>query len=658
MLAKRVADALSVVAIGLAVLIVLTLGFTFYLSRLSASLPDLSIYPDGLPTPRTSIVYAADGSVLAEWHGQEDRTVVSLEAIPDYQRNAVIAAEDRRFYEHDGVDFMSLMRAAHVNVEAGEVEQGGSTITQQLVKILFTGRERSLARKFKEALVAYEIESKTDKNKVLEIYLNTVYFGRGAYGIEAAADKYFGKHASSLTLAESATLAGIIRSPSRYGAPGAEQSTLERRNVVLRQMREQGFISTVDERAARSEPLAFAPPHEAGQVAPYFVEYVKRDLVKRLGPQRVYEGGLRVFTSLEPDLQAIAEGSASLLSDPSDPEVALVALRHSDGRVLAMVGGRDFKSNQFNLAEQGRRQPGSAFKPFVLVAALEQGVRPDQVFEASPYSVRVTDGVWNVQNYENQVTAGAMTLQAATDYSVNAVFARLIMQIGPDKVVDVAKRMGIMTQVDPNPAIALGGLKKGVSPLEMASAFGTLANNGVRTVPTGVIRVLDDRGKTVYESDPQPSRAIDREVAVQASLMLHDVIERGTGAGAKIGPWAAGKTGTTQSYRDAWFVGWAGDVSTAVWVGNRTAQVPMENVHGIKVTGGSFPAQIWRGFMIEATKARGAPVTPAVTQSVPSGQVLCTICEDSMLLANKRCPRTVELNLEPALVPKTACTIH
>jgi len=323
-----------------------------------------------------------------------------------------------------------------------------------------------------------------------------------------------------------------------------------------------------------------------------------------------------------------------------------------------MVGGRDFNANQFNLAEQGRRQPGSAFKTFVLVAALEQGIRPDQVFEASPYSVQVTDGIWNVQNYENQVTAGNMTLQAAVDYSVNAVFARLIMYLGPDKVVDAAKRMGIVTPLEPNPAIALGGLKYGVSPLEMASAYGTLANNGIRTTPTGVVRVLDDRGNSVYEPDLAPTRALDRAVAVQASLMLHDVVERGTGAQAKIGTWAAGKTGTTQSYRDAWFVGWSGDVSTAVWVGHRSAQVPMENVHGTRVTGGSFPASIWREFMTEATKARSAAVTPAAAAEMPAGQVLCRICEDSMALANKRCPNTVDLYLEPALVPKTTCTLH
>lgn len=656
-LAKRVASILRVLTFALLVLVVISFTLGVYLYRLSLTLPDLRVDPDSLKTARTSIVYAADDSVLAEWHGEEDRTIVPFDKMPLVLRHAVVAIEDRRFYQHDGVDLEGVGRALRTNTQAGQVEQGGSTITQQLVKILFTGRERSLTRKVKEALLAYELESKNDKDKVLEIYLNTVYFGRGSYGVESAARRYFGKPASELSLSESATLAGIIRSPSRYGLPTALDATTKRRNLVLTLMREQSLISEKDERLAKAEPLVFAPSVEAGQVAPYFVEYVKQDLIERLGAEKVYAGGLRVYTTIEPELQTIAEKATLQLSAPGDPEVALVSIRPADGHVLAMVGGRDFKANQFNLASQGRRQPGSAFKAFVLVSALEQGVRPDQQFDASPYSVRVTDGVWNVANYENQITAGAMTLQAATDFSVNAVYARLIMKIGADKVVDTAKRMGITAPLEPNPAIALGGLKYGVSPLEMASAFGTLANSGVRVVPSGIIKVTDDQNRPIFERAIESTRAVNNETAVQASLMLHDVIERGTGTQAKIDVWSAGKTGTTQSYRDAWFVGWAGDISTAVWVGNRSAQVPMTNVHGISITGGSYPATIWREYMSQATKARSAPVTPA-DASVPAGQVLCVVCSDSMLLANKRCPNTVEIYLNPALVPKSTCTLH
>ena len=660
-LADRAIPILAWASMALVVLWVLSVSLSFYLYRVSTSLPDLAVNPDAIKTARTSVVYAADGSVIAEWHGEQDRTLVALRDMPKYLRDAVVAIEDRRFYEHDGVDLAGIGRALGANAAAGEVEQGGSTITQQLVKILFTGRERSLTRKIKEALFAYELESKNDKNAVLVTYLNTVYFGRGAYGVESASQRYFGKSASSLDLAESATLAGIIRSPSRYGSSSVASSVVEettqRRDLVLLQMRRQGFISAQQERDARQKPLAFAPSIEAGQVAPYFVEYVKQDLIDTLGADKVYAGGLRVYTSLQPQLQAFAEQAATQLSVPGDPEVALVTVRPSDGHVLAMIGGRDFKANQFNLATQGRRQPGSAFKPFVLVTALEQGVRPDQVFETSPYSVPVTDGVWTVQNYENRFAAGTMTLQAATNFSVNAVYARLIMQVGPDKVVQVAKRMGITTPLEANPAIALGGLKTGVSPLEMASAFATIANGGARVQPSGIVMVTDDGGRLVHTRSVESTRAIAKETAAQAALMLHDVIERGTGVEAKLPVWAAGKTGTTQSYRDAWFVGWAGDVSSAVWVGNREAQVPMTSVHGRAVTGGSFPASIWREYMTAAAGVRTSPDAPAASVPPPA-LVQCRICEESKMLANSRCPRVTEQYMLPGLVPRETCKLH
>ena len=632
------------------------MGLGLYLYRLSLTLPDLRLGPNAMKTARTSIVYAADGSVLAEWHGEQDRTVAPLADMPKDLRYAVIAIEDRRFYRHNGVDLEGVGRALSVNAKTGDVAQGGSTITQQVVKILYTGGRRTLTRKIKEALLAYELEAKTDKNRVLELYLNTVYFGRGAYGVESASARYFGKRSNSLDLAQCATLAGIIRSPSRYAPTANAAAAVKRRDLVLSQMRQQGYISSEQEIEARNEPLVLTAAKEAGQVAPYFVEYVKQELMARLGADKVYGGGLRVHTTLDRDLQARAEKASRLLGGKNDPEVALISIRHADGQVLALIGGRDFRRNQFNLAVQGRRQPGSAFKPFVLVTALQQGVSPSQVFSAAPYSVRVVDGVWNVQNYENKVTQGSLTLQAATSWSVNAVFARLIMKVGPANVVSIAKKMGITSPLDANPAIALGGLRYGVSPLEMASAYGTIANGGLAVPPSGIALVTDDVGQVIYAPSGTAKRAITRASAAQASLMLHDVIETGTGAGAKIGTWAAGKTGTTQSYRDAWFVGWAGDVSTAVWVGNRAGQVPMVNVHGIKVTGGSFPASIWREFMSGVAIARSSAVTPV--EDPTSRQVLLRICEDSMVLANKRCPHTIDIFLAPALVPKSTCKLH
>ncbi len=655
----RVLRALSIVT-GL--ILAMSLAAAFYLFRLSETLPDLTVDPASLPAPRTSIVYAADGSVLAEWHGEQDRTVIPYDAIPADLLDAVIAIEDDRFYEHTGVDMAAALRAFGPASDAKGPSSGGSTITQQLVKLLFSQGERTWTRKVREALLAWELENRTDKPKVLEAYLNLVYFGHGAYGAQAAARTFFGVEASDLSLAQCATLAGMIRSPGRYSPRDKPEAALERRDLVLARMREQGMISPAEEKAARAERLVVAAERGTGAVrAPYFVEYVKAQLMEVLGAEEVYAGGLRVQTTLEPALQAAAErAAASSLPRADDPEVALVSLRHRTGDIVAMVGGRDFGKDKYNLATQGRRQPGSAFKPFVLVAALESGVKPDDVFLASPYTVRVADGTWNVQNYENQFTSGSMSLRAATNWSVNAVYARLIMQVGPGKVVDVARRMGIRSTVEPNPAIALGGLSGGVSPLEMCSAYGTIATGGTAVEPGAIVRVSGPGGEVVYEPARTRAAALSKPVAQQAAAMLHDVVERGTGVEARTTAWAAGKTGTTQSYRDAWFVGYAGDFSTAVWVGYRRGQVAMKNVHGIQVTGGSFPARIWKAYMGSALAHRPAPQMsePASGEGTGPAVAVARLCVTTRLVANERCPDVVEMEIEPTLVPSIVCGEH
>ncbi|MGB4593407.1 MAG: transglycosylase domain-containing protein [Coriobacteriia bacterium] len=659
----RLERILKVLAAVLAVVCILFLGLGVYLYKLSSTLPDLRVDPDAFKPARTSVVYAADGSLLAAWHGEQDRTVVKIDQIPQSMRDATIAIEDERFFLHQGVDAEAIMRALRENTEAGEYAQGGSTITQQVVKLLFTEGERTLTRKVREALMAYQLETKADKEQVLETYLNLVYFGQGSYGVESAAQRYFGKPAAGLTVAESALLAGLIQSPSRYSPGSHPEAALERRDVVLAKMEELGYLTGDEYRDARAEKMVYTAPAEAGQIAPHFVEYVKQYLIDQLGSEMVFQGGLRVQTTLNPALQAQAEEAArALLPSAKDPEVSLVCLDHTTGEIVAMVGGRDYATDKFNLAVQGKRQPGSAFKPFVLVTALKEGIRPSDVFPATPYSVKVKDGTWNVQNYENAITSGSMTLSAATNWSVNAVYARLIMKVGPEDVVETAKAMGITTPLEPNPAIALGGLRTGVSALEMASAYGTIATGGMRRVPTAVVKVTDDRGMLVFEPERTETRAIPEGVAKQASVMLHDVVEVGTGQAAKIGQWAAGKTGTTQAYRDAWFVGYSGNLCTSVWVGYRQGQVSMTNVHGIKVTGGSYPARVWQRFMAKAVKQRSRPVAPAIEPAQPGDTagagVSVTICTQSLLLANERCPDTIEMYLDDALVPTSVCGVH
>lgn len=638
--------ALSVTVGVLGVFVIAVLVFSGYLWSLSTRLPDLRADPGAIEMAESSIVYAADGTVLAEWYDEEDRRVVPFDSIPNRLKEAVVAIEDRRFYQHSGVDLQSIARALSVNTVAGQVRQGGSTITQQTVKLLYTDGERTLTRKIEEALLALSLETRADKDDVLGVYLNAVYFGRGAYGIESAANRFFGVSASDLTLPQCALLAGCIQSPTRYDPFSNPAAALERRNTVLRAMQDGGYLDSETAARAAAEPLGLREEQRAEKTAPfaaYFVEYVRRDLLKRLGSEKLYRGGLRIHTTLDPAAQRAAEKAAKVLSSPKDPEVAIASVRWSDGAVVALVGGRDFGANKFDLATQGARQTGSAFKTFVLAEALEQGHRLDSRWDASPYSTPVKNEVWHVDNYEGSATKGSISLEAATVWSVNTVYARLIMAVGPDKVADTAHRMGITSRIDPDPAIALGGLTRGVSPLEMASSYGTIANEGVAVVPSGVDRVVDDRDRLVYKPDRSGTRAISAKTAKRLAGVLHEVYSRGTGTGANTGRWGAVKTGTAQSWQDAWTVGYSGPLSTAVWVGYPNAQVPMTNVHGKKVTGGSFPAEIWKRYMAEATAQR------------PTG--LVKVCSVSEMVARPDCPDPIELNLSTEQLQRGPCTL-
>lgn len=659
---KRLVRVLSAASGVLAVVLLALLIFGAYLWNLSRTLPDLRANPEAFEVAETTIVYAADGTVLAEWNDGEDRKVVDASEIPDQLKQAAVAIEDKRFYEHSGVDFQAIGRALSVNTRAGEVRQGGSTITQQTVKLLFTDGERTITRKIEEALLALQLESRADKDEVLSVYLNTVYFGRGAYGAESAAQRFFGVSTKDLTLSQCALLAACVQSPTRYDPFVNPAPALERRNLVLREMRNQDYLDPEAAALASAEPLGLKEKAEAKPVfAPYFVEYVRRDLLARLGSERLYRGGLRIYTTLDPEAQLAAEAAArAVLPSADDPEIAVAAVRWRDGSVVAIVGGRDFSAEQFDLATQGKRQTGSAFKPFVLAAALEQGHTLDSQWDASPFSTPVKDEVWQVENYENSITGGSYTLRIATVWSINTVYARLIMAVGPEKVADVAKRMGITTPIDPDPAIALGGLKRGVSPLEMASAFATIANSGVAVAPSGIARVTDDEGALVYEPNREGQRAISDLVAQQLATVLGEVYTIGTGSAANFGPWGAVKTGTAQSWRDAWLVGYSGELSTAVWVGYPKAQVAMDNVHGVRVTGGSYPAQVWRGFM-QAASLRTPQAVPAVHDAAPEleqGYSAYLLCSQSLQVARPHCPEPMELSFPTGTLSAEQCTLE
>jgi 1A family penicillin-binding protein len=620
-------------------------------NQIADTLPDPSKPLRGFD--QTTQVVDRNGALIADLFAEQNRTNVPLKDIPPIVRQAVIATEDERYYEHAGLDFIGMLRALVTDIKAGDTVAGGSTITQQYVKTTFLTTERTFKRKATEAVLAYRLEQTYSKDKILEMYLNTIYFGHGAYGIQTAAKVYFDKDVKDLTTPEAAVLAGVTPLQRRYSPYYDEAAALKRRDTVLAQLRNQGYIDETAYKEAVAVPLTTTGLKKGSKVAPYFVEYLKELLVEQYGEQMVYRGGLRIRATIDLRMQAAAESAvANALNKPSDPSAALVAIDPKTGEILAMVGGRDFMSQMFNVAVQGHRQSGSAFKPFVLVAALQEGISPEQTFDSGPVKLPQPNGkVWSVTGASGG-GKGLMRLRVATAQSVNSVFAQLIMQIGADKVVKAASTMGIETEITPVPAVALGGMREGVTPLEMASAFGTLANGGTHMKPFGILEVKDAAGTIVYSGAPRARKAIDPAIAYLTTDLLKGVIKSGTGKKAAIGRPAAGKTGTTQENSDAWFVGYTPNMVASVWVGYPSAMKPMNNVHGIKVTGGTFPAQIWAAFM----KAALAPL-PKEEFKQPAGLATFEICLDSGGKATPFCPKKGSgLFLEKS--PPTECVLH
>jgi 1A family penicillin-binding protein len=599
-------------ALGLAAVAVTLLGGVAAYAVVTAWLEDLPEYEsaDAFRVPETTRVYSADGKLLARLY-LENRTVVPLSQIATDLADAVIAIEDERFFMHEGVDAKGIMRAAVTDIRAGEVREGASTITQQYVRntvLSAESKEISIVRKVREAFLAMELERRMGKEEILELYLNAVYFGEGAHGAQAAAQTYFSKGALDLTLAEAALLAGLPQQPGRLSPLTNPEGAKQRRDRVLSRMLVNGYISQQEHDEAAATPIVLDPePHFENGIlaAPYFVSHVKRLLQDQFDPSLVFEGGLEVHTTLDSRMQELAEDAVfGFLDQPNDPDAALVSIDPRTGYIKAMVGGEDYSVNKFNLATQGRRQPGSSFKTFVLVAALEAGVSPSERLDSSsPCLIPAEPEEWEVANNEGQ-GRGMITMETATRSSVNTAFARLIWALndeqtaGAEKVAEVAQRMGISSTILPYPSIALGS--QNVTPLEMASAFGTLATNGEHFPPVAITQVTDRGGKVLFEATPKGRRALAPEVAYAATDVLSGVITGGTGRAADIGRPAAGKTGTSQEYRDAWFAGYTPDLTTAVWVGYHQEEIPMRNVHGRRGFGGTLAAPIWAEFMRDA----------------------------------------------------------
>jgi penicillin-binding protein 1A len=601
---------IALLALG-ALVVVAGVVLTFVGLRAAAtlgnSLPSLQS-EQSVPLAETTQILASDGTVLAYLYGDQNRTIISSENVPVTLKHAIVAVEDQRFYQHSGVDFEGLIRALVADINAGRAVQGASTITEQLVGNLYLNRsDTSLDRKLQEASLALQYEKEYSKDQILVQYLNTIYFGSNAYGVEAAARTYFNKEPAELTLAESALLAGLPQAPSAYSPRLHPQAAITRRNEVLVKMLQQSYITQAEYQQALATPLQLAPYSPYTQVQePYVVAYARQQLIQMFGQDQVFKGGLRVQTTIDPAYQKLAASAiSSVLDRPGDPSAALVSVDPKTGFIRAMVSSSDYDKSKFNLAVQALRQPGSAFKTFCLTAAIEDGIDPyTTYYESQPVSLTYPGAPkpWVVHTFGNSYY-GTSSLFEATLRSDNTVYAQLALDVGAAHIVDVAHRMGITSFLNADPAIALGGLTYGVNPLEMASAYGTLSNGGQHVEPTIIAKVEDASGKLVWQASPKATQAISAGVAYAVTQILEQNVQRGTGTRAQIGRAAAGKTGTTTDFADAWFAGYTTDLSTAVWMGHPEAKVPMTDVHGISVTGGSFPAEIWAKFMSAAEKS-------------------------------------------------------
>ncbi|MDP2210674.1 MAG: PBP1A family penicillin-binding protein [Candidatus Aquicultor sp.] len=608
-------------------------------------LPDIGDVKSVIKT-QTTHIYAADGTLITRLF-QENRTIVPLKDISPTIQKAVISVEDQRYYQHRGVDYIRIIGALIKDVRQMDTAQGGSTITQQYVKNAYFSPEKTVSRKLREAFLATKLERTYKKEEILEKYLNTIYFGSGAYGIEAAAQSYFGVPASKLNLEQSALLAGMIKAPESYNPYKNPEGAVKRRDLVIGLMIDQGYADEKEAGIAKERPLALQPRQRSYQgIAPYFTEWVKTEL-KELGydEKAIYSQGFRIHTTLDPKIQESSELAwKKYLPSSTDPDVALVSIEPKSGAVRAMVGGKDFARQKFNIAAQWPgRQPGSAFKPFTLTAALMEGVSPDDGYEASsPKIFKVAGSAnWKVHNSSGESGAGYMDLRRATAWSVNVVYAGLIMKIGANNVVKVAKDLGITSKLEANPAITLGGLERGVTPLEMANAYATLANGGKHNKAYGVDKITTAQGELIYKHKAEPEQVVDKAVAYLVTEALRGVIQSGTGRRAAIGRPSAGKTGTSQDYVDAWFCGYTPDLATAVWVGYLREPgdppKPMKNVHGIRVSGGSFPAQIWAAHMKRALK----DVREHSFDKPPRGSFSqIQMCDETNLLSTEWCPKT------------------
>ena len=560
------------------------------------SLPTIAQLAEYEPTLTSQIVSSDD--VVIKTFGAYKSEKVSVEQMPDNLKKAIVAIEDKNFYSHRGFDPVALARSTMSNIMAGRIVQGASTITQQLARILFLSQEKTFDRKFKELIIAYRLEKTIPKDQILEMYLNNVYLGEGAYGVEAAAEIYFNKKVEELNLSESALIAGLPQAPSVYSPYQNMNLALKRRSKVLKRMVEEGFITAEQAGEANSAKVVLSEEarRTALKKAPYFNDFVIRELKEKAGltEDEIIQGGFKIYTTLNYDMQKAAEKSLRSgmrewgLSKPYN-QAALISYDTTSGQILAYIGGKDYSETQFDRVSQAVRQPGSSFKVFVYATAMEKGLTPFTKYPDKPIKI----GNWSPGNYGGKYR-GEIPLYKALAYSSNSIAVKLIQDVGVEDVIRMASRLGITTPIAHDPTIALGS--SAVKLIDMATAYGVFANGGVKVEPYAVERVETITGNIVYQANNNYKRIIDVKTVAYMVEMLKQVVKQGTGRASAIGRPSAGKTGTTDSYRDAWFMGFTPDIVTGVWVGNDN------NTTNGKLTGGTVPAVIWRNYMKTVTK--------------------------------------------------------
>src|SRR5712692_463639 len=624
------------------------------LAILPRSLPSVTQLESFDPSVATK-AYDASDELITEFH-VERRVFVPLPQVPKPLKDAVIATEDARFYSHHGVDPTGVARAIYQNFRRGRIVEGGSTITQQLAKVLFLTPDKSLERKLKEAVLALELERRYSKDRILEIYLNQIYFGHGAFGVEAASRTFFGKGVSELSPGECALLAGLPKAPATYSPFDHLEAAKRRRVIVLTRMVDTGAIRAEQAKRLGESALSLVPPERRRTTGQYYLEYVQQYLEAQYGPDLVFKGGLHVYTTLSPALQLKAEATlreglraletrraATAGKDapaPERPEGALLALEPQTGYIRAMVGGYDFFKSEFNRAVQARRQPGSAFKPFVYMAALESGQTPASVVDDSPIQYPLAGGkIWKPDNYDRKFR-GPITYQQALEESINVATIKVQERTGIRRTVDIARRLGVDSPLQENLSIALG--TSDLTLLELTSAYGALANQGAWVKPTAIRYVLDAQHKLLEENVPQGRQALPADLAYVTLHMMKGTVLRGTGqAASALGRPVAAKTGTTNDYSNAWFIGFTPTLATGVWVGyDRPRSL------GKDETGSRVAVPIWTTFMKEALAGK-----PVEDFPVPEGVVVMPVD----LSLSGGCARPVPMAFLAGTEPKSGC---